>query len=167
MASGMSTTDYVAIIGLVLAAYGAVLSTVNSVIQLIAHRRDRADVVLKVRRNMTAANNPRYRNMKLTLVTATNRGKRPVTINGFATRLLDSWDVFWLRDIQPPLPHEITEGQWVNASIDEMQEDREIIESYYVWDSVGREFRINVAPWYRVLLSRLRRKFSPVKRIKK
>jgi hypothetical protein len=162
----MTTTDCVAIIGLCVAGYGAILSTVNSVIQVMAHRRDRADVVLKVRRNMTHTD-PRYKGMKLTVVTAANRGKRPVNIHGFAVLLLDSWDVFWLRDINPPLPYEITEGNWVSAHIDEGTEDRKIVEAYYVWDSIGREFKINVAPWYRILISRLRRKFAPVKRIEK
>lgn len=128
MPGTMSTTDYVAIVGLVLALYGAILSTVNSTIQVIAHRRDRADVIVKIRRNMTAIGNPRYENMKLTLITATNRGKRPVTIHGFAARLLDSHDVFWLNDTNPPLPSEITEGHSVSAHVDSAKEDTSILE---------------------------------------
>jgi hypothetical protein len=167
MTRKMNVTEYVAIIGLVLAAYGAILSTINSMVQLIAHRRDRADVILKVQRNMTAVGGSRFGKMKITIVTATNRGKRPVTVKGFATRLLDSWDVFWLLDVQPPLPYEITEGHSVYAHLDTAEENQDIIEGYYVWDSVGREFQINIAPWYRVLISRIRRKLAPVRHVKK
>jgi len=66
-----TTSDYIAIAGLGLAVYGAVVSTINSVIQYIAHRRDRADVVIKVRRNMKSSNDRIRAGMTLTLVTAT------------------------------------------------------------------------------------------------
>jgi len=163
----MGTTEYVAIIGLVLAAYGAILSTVNSTIQMIAHRRERVDVILKVRRNMTEAGGSRYGNRKITLITATNRGKRPVTITGFASRLLDSRDAYLLNDVSPALPCEITEGHYVNAHVFSDGEKVEIVESYYVWDSVGREFEVKLVPWYRVLVSRFRRKYAAVARVEK
>ena len=41
----LTTTEYVAIGGLILASYGAILSTINSIVQIIAHRKDRADVM--------------------------------------------------------------------------------------------------------------------------
>lgn len=159
--------DRTTIVGLIVAAYGAVLATINSVVQVIAHRRDRADVVVQVRTNMTSLDSPRYRGMKLTLVTATNRGKRPVRIEGFSTRLLDSWDEYMLGDIRPPLPCELSESQSVTAFVDENGHDRSVIERYFVWDSVGRRFSLNIAPWNRRLISRLRRKFAPVHWIKK
>jgi hypothetical protein len=159
----MSTT---AVIGLSLAVYGAILSTINSIIQVIAHRRDRADVVLKIRRNMkTVGRNRRDSAYTFIIVTATNRGKRPVRIDGFSVKLLDSWDEYLLGDIRPALPQEITESQSVSAFIDQEKTDQSLIECYYVWDSVGRNFRLNMVPWWRVVLSRARRKFAPVKRI--
>jgi hypothetical protein len=160
-------SDNMAIIGLLIAIYGALLATVNSVVQVIAHRKDRADVVLKVRPNMSALNDPRYANMKLTLVTAINRGKRPVTICGFSSKLLDSRDEYLLGDIRPTLPHEITESQSITAFVNEGGGDLSQIEYYYVWDSVGRNFRISLVPWYRRLASQFRRKFAHVDRIKK
>jgi hypothetical protein len=172
MASKLTTTEYVAIIGLALAAYGAILSTINSIIQLITHRRDRADVVLKVRKNMSFTGPQRYvnvdyDNMKFTVITATNRGKRPVTIQSFATTLLDSHDEYLLRDIQPPVPREVTEGQSVSAFVDQAGNDLAPVECYYIWDSVGRHFRINMAPWHRRIISRFRRRFAPVNRVEK
>lgn len=151
--------DRTTIIGLLVAGYGAILATINSIVQAMAHRRDRADVVLRVRRNMKT-NVPRYAGMTLILVTATNRGKRPVTIEGFSTKVLDSMTEYMLADIQPPLPCELLEGRSVTAFVNQDQKDRTQTESYYVWDSVGRHFRINIAPWYRRWLSRVRRKFS-------
>jgi hypothetical protein len=162
----MGSNDHTALVGLIIAIYGAIVASVNSAIQIINSRRERADVILKVRKNMTAVNSPRYGNMKLTLVTATNRGKRPVTIQGFSTKLLDSWDEWMLRDTQPRLPQQITEGQEVTAFIDGASLHREFVECYYVWDSVGRNFRINVAPGYRRLWSRIRKKVAPVERVK-
>src|SRR5712692_9144807 len=98
--------DRTTIIGLLVAGYGAILATINSIVQVIAHRRDRADVVLRVRWNMKTGV-PRYAGMTLILVTATNRGKRPVTIEGFSTKVLDSRTEYLLADIRPPLPHEL------------------------------------------------------------
>ena len=164
MGQPRSSTENAAIIGLIVAIYGAVLSTANSIIQFMSHRRDRADVVLKIRTNMST-NDRRYAGMKLTLVTATNRGHRPVTIHGFSTKLLDSNDEYMLMDVRPPTPHEITEGQTMTAFINEAQYGRRFIESYYVWDSVGRHFRICVAPWHRRIVSRIRRKLAPISRV--
>jgi hypothetical protein len=110
--------ERVVVIGLVVAIYGAVLASINSIIQLIAHRRDRADVVLKIRTNMRSGAG-RYSGSTFTLVTATNRGKRPVTIEGFAARMLDSRTELWLPDVRPPIPHEISESRSVTAHIDE------------------------------------------------
>src|SRR5256885_550447 len=101
MGTAAGSNDHIAIVGLIIAIYGAIVATVNSTIQVINASKDRADVILKVRPNMTTTT-PRYANMKLTLVTATNRGKRPVTIQGFSTKLLDSYDEWMLGDIQPP-----------------------------------------------------------------
>ena len=145
-------------IALILAVYGAFLSTVNSIIQFLS--RDRVDVILKVRHNMGA-----YRTasgqITFTLVTATNRGKRPVTIQGFAIVRLDSrWERFAM-DVRPPLPCELTESQTVTAYFDEVQLDMNAIESYQAWDSAGRHFYRHNVSWPRRLLSRYRRRFSP------
>jgi hypothetical protein len=167
MPNAVGSNDHTALVGLIIAIYGAVVATVNSTIQVINHRKDRADVILKVRPNMTALNNRRYAGMKLTVVTATNRGKRPVTIQGFAAKLLDTYEQYWMSDTQPALPHEITEGKEVAVFVDEAQEGREFIECYYVWDSVGRNFTINMVSWHRRVWSHILRKIAPVKRLKK
>jgi dihydroxyacetone kinase len=167
MGPSSGSSDHTAVVGLIIAIYGGCLATINSIMQIVNHRKDRADVILKVRTNMAAVKEPRYANMKLTLVTATNRGKRPVTIQGFATKLLDTRsEEYLLRDIRPPLPHEITEGREVTAFVNQAGDNLKFVEFYYVWDSVGRNFKINMAPWYRRLVSRVRGRIAPVKRLK-
>ncbi len=152
----------VAGIGLTLGVYGAVLATSNSVFQLTAYLRDRADVHLKVRNNMVSKNDARRSGIKMTLVTATNRGKRPVTITMFVARLLDTRTELLLSDTKPVLPFTITEGQQVSVFVNEEQHLLKYVESYYVVDSVGRIFRTDLSPWYRRLASQYKRKFSPV-----
>src|ERR1700683_3189066 len=91
-----------------LAFYGAILSTLTAVVQLSNHFRDRAKVVLEVRKNMAYAGvGHGYDGMTLTIVTATNVGRRPVTISGFAANLLyregrkeTDWMLF---DVRPSL----------------------------------------------------------------
>ena len=68
---------------LIKAIYGAVLSTANSLIQFFAWPRDRVDVFLKVQKNMIEVDPRRGGNMKMTLISAVNKGKRPVTIRMF------------------------------------------------------------------------------------
>jgi hypothetical protein len=74
----------------ILALYGAALSTLTAVIQLNSHFRDRAKVALTIRKNMTPIGTGRDRGMKMVIITATNVGRRPVNVTGFAAHLL-----FW------------------------------------------------------------------------
>ena len=156
----LTPTEKVAVAGMVVAAYGAVLSTVNSVIQYLGHRRDRADVVLTVRQNMTT-DSPPYAGMSLTVITAANRGKRPVRIEGFAARQVDRKKQFILVDIRPAIPARLEESQSVSAYADEADNALSNVETYYVWDSVGRMFSYHLRPWYRRAVSKYRRRFSP------
>jgi len=148
-------TDGKVLIGFIVAGYGAIVATINSIVQIISSRRDRVDVVLDVRRNMQA-DAPRYAGMTLTLVTATNRGKRPARIEGFASKVLDSSRHRLPEEIRPQLPCDLSESQSVTAFINEKGHSQKNVESYFVWDSVGRHFYIHMAPWYRRVLSKFR-----------
>src|SRR5580704_3935164 len=90
--------------GSVLALYGAVLSTITAVVQIMNHFRDRAKVVLTVRKNMKMIGDLRHENMTMVIITATNTGRRPITITGFSVHLLfgmqDETDWF-LPDVRP------------------------------------------------------------------
>jgi hypothetical protein len=153
----MTVTESIAIIGLCVAGYGAILSSVNSVFQIIAHRKDRADIIVIVRRNMVVTNRM---DQKYTIVTAVNRGKRPVTIQGFAARHLDSPLCLLFPDVRPQVPRILNESESMAAWIPWVGgvEGLPIIESFFVEDSIGRQFSHHIVPWYRRALSKYRRK---------
>ena len=148
-----------------LALYGAILSTLTAVIQLSSHFRDRAKVVLTARKNMKPIGvGHRYDGMTMVIVTATNIGRRPITITGFAAGLLfrkqQKATDWYLPDVRPPLPCEITEGKEVSAFVNQERVDFDLISHWYVWDSAGRHYRLNVAPWYKRLVSAYRHKHA-------
>jgi hypothetical protein len=153
----LTTTEYVALGGLILATYGAILSTINSIVQIIAHRKDRADVIVMVRPNMVSTD---AMHKKMTIITAINKGKRPVRVEGFAARQIDTTIHLMFTDVRPRVPYQLTESQSISAYIDELYGDLKGVETYFVYDSVGREFNCHVMPWHRRLLSKYRRRFS-------
>jgi hypothetical protein len=141
-------------IGIGIAIYGALLATINSIIQLITHRRDRADVIVKAHMNMVFSDSP---GRTLAVITAINRGRRPVRIEGIAARRLDKPTNFLFLDIRPQPPHELTEGQSMSAYVP-MDDDLADIETYFAYDSLGREYCDHKVPWHRRLTSHYRRK---------
>lgn len=155
--TGVSTTA--------LALYAAVVSTVTAVVQLLNHLRDRAEVVLKEQRNMqTAGADPRYTGITFVIITATNTGRRPVTIAGFAAKLLQrenekSTD-WYLPDVRPQVPYEITEGKQVAAFVDQSNVQFNLIAFWYAWDTAGRQYRLNVAPWHKRWITQWKRKHA-------
>jgi len=106
----------------------------------------------------------RYDGMTMVILTATNVGRRPVTITGFAARLLfkegEKATDWYLPDVRPPSPCEITEGREVSAFLNQDRVDFDLISHWYAWDSTGRHFRLNVAPWYKRWVSAYRRKHA-------
>jgi hypothetical protein len=162
-----STTEYVAITGLVLAAYGAILSTVNSVLQYLGHKRENADVAIVVRPNMTTLGDYHgpYAGMVMTIITVANRGKRPLTIVGIAASQLDSRTHIVFGDIHPPLARLLAESESVTAYADEADGSLKWLHSIYTWDSANRKFSKHMAPLYRRIWSHIRRRFFPVQRI--
>ena len=154
---------HITISGSMLALYGAVLSTITAAVQILNHLRDRVKVVLKVRKNMKSIGmGPRYDGMMMVIVTAANAGRRPVTINGFAANLLynknEKETDWYLRDVHPSLPYEITEGKEVTAFVNQEDIDFDSIAYWCAWDSTGRHFRLNVAPRYKQWLTHWRRR---------
>ena len=149
------------IVGMVVAVYGAVLSTFNT---WKASRRDRADVRLHVSPHMSFLNDPLRQGMTFTIVTATNIGTRPVTITHVASSTLDSVTHNVLTDVRPRLPCPLTEGQYLTAFRDEALGGLESIESWYVVDSAGREHYKHMVPWHRRLLSKHRKRKAWKKR---
>jgi hypothetical protein len=150
----------------ILAIYGAILSTLTATVQVINHLRDRARVRLTMRKNMRSPNmGRRYDGMAMVIITATNVGRRPVTVTGFAMRPLTKKGEkavdFYLPDVRPPTPCEITEGKYVAAFVNQENVEFDAIDCWYAWDSAGREYRLKIAPWYKRCLSSWRRRHDP------
>jgi hypothetical protein len=148
---------HVTVSGNLLAWYGAIVATLTALVQLSNHFRDRAKVVLKALKNMQRIGD--RSDTTMTIITATNVGRRPVTIRGFAARLLFSEQGHsdWiLPDVRPTLPYEITEGREVSAFLNENKADLSSVAYWYAWDGMGREYRLNVASPYKRWISHWR-----------
>jgi hypothetical protein len=148
-------------ITVVLAVYAAVVATATGVVQISNYRRDRARIRVDVGHNMRILTNFRYANKMLTIVTVSNEGRRPVTITSVGARQLYPHDHFVIEDCQPPLPHELTEGNCLRAILPSRDMDFSNVESWFASNALGRTYLLHVAPWYSRTLShaRLRRKW--------
>ncbi|HEU4635475.1 MAG TPA: hypothetical protein VFS41_04810 [Edaphobacter sp.] len=146
-------------IGLLLGLYGAVLSTVNTIIQFTTQRKDRVNVLVTVRPNMVSTD---AMHKRMTVVTATNRGKRPVRIEGFAASQLDTDLHIMFLDVRPQVPYQLNESQSISAyiPIDYIYGDLKEVDTYFAYDSINRNFKCHVKPWYRRYLSYYRRRLS-------
>ncbi len=146
------------IITAIIAVYGAVLSTIAIVWQIMG---DRVKVRLTVRRNMEIVGDPHYHGMILTLFTVTNLGRRPVTITTFGAIRLYPHTNFVVIDSQPQLPCEITEGKYITSKWNQADIDFSTIDYWAAWDSHGRMYKLQEAPWLKHWKSmiQLRRSF--------
>jgi hypothetical protein len=144
--------------------YAAVVTTASSIIQVANFFRDRPHMKLKVLKNHKILGDPRHPDtITHTIVTATNAGRRPLTIT--STGLLQLNDVgFLFLDTLPHLPAELTEGKIIYSYLDQADLDFDQIGYFYARDTTGREFRLNCAPWYRRAFWRLRRSHRRPKR---
>lgn len=132
------------IVTAIVAIYGAVLSTIIAVRQVLG---ERVHVKLTVKRNMKMVGDPRHRDQTLTILTVTNIGRRPVTITSFgAVRLHPNTGLVAI-DTQPPLPCEVTEGRYVTSIWPQAELDFSTIDYWAAWDSHGRMHRLQEAPW--------------------
>ena len=140
--------------------YAAITSTVIACVQAANYFRDRARVKVQFQRNREIFGDPRRAGMIFTMVTVTNTGRRPVTITNVGMMYLQNRGAVFT-DITPRVPPcELTEGQYLTVLIDEQLMPFDRIRSFEAYDSVGRTFRQNYAPWWRRLWWYFRRKFG-------
>src|SRR5713101_615251 len=146
------------IITLVIAGYGAILSTLAILMHIF---RDRVKVKVIVRRNMQMINAPKYQGMTLTIFQVTNAGRRPVAITSFGAIRLHPNTNFAGLDSQPQLPCEITEGKYITSYWDQADLDLSTIDYWAAWDSHGRVYKLQQASWFKHWKSaiQLRRSF--------
>lgn len=153
--------------GSAIAFYGAVLSTVTGIVQVVHFFRDRVKVNITASPNMEMVGDPRYAGMTLVTLQVTNTGRRPVTITTMGAYRLHPRTALVVTDMRPRLPCELTEGKYVTALIG--QDDRldlANIEFWAAWDSAGRIHKLNAASWYKRWKSRRGRKAEAKKRPK-
>jgi hypothetical protein len=150
-------TFHFSISGSVLALYGAVLSTITATAQIMAHYRDRANIKIRVQPDMETMGDPRTDGVTFTIVNVSNAGRRPVTITTIGAYRLHPRKAFVCADTRPPIPHELTEGKQMMAMIDQSDLNHSAIEYWLASDATGREYRLNIAPWYKRWLSARRR----------
>jgi len=158
---GISFTDrmslpsvHISISSGMIAFYAAVVSTVTASVQLWHFLRDRARIKLHVRRNMEIIGGPGVPRKGLTLVYVANRGRRPVTITAVGGFRLYPNNPFIIPECNPNLPHELTEGKSLIATLPPCDLDFSQISHWEAYDAVGHRYRLSVAGWYLRLRSR-------------
>jgi hypothetical protein len=147
------------------AFYGAIVATATGIVQIINFRRDRPRVKITVTSNADFHVHSEEGDDPYTTVTVANAGRRPVTITGVSCRKLYPKKGYVVCNCNP-LPQELTEGKQLTAYVDEMQFDVCELEGWEVYDAVGHTYRRPVAPLYKRLISRFRRKLE-IRRKKK
>lgn len=134
------------IITLVIAAWGAVLSTISIAWQLSG---DRVKVKVTAKRSRKIIGSRRYDGMLLTIVEVTNVGRRPVTITSIGAINLYPHHHFVVTDTIPALPCEITEGKYISAMLDQADLDFSIIDYWNACDSHGRGHNLREATLFK------------------
>jgi hypothetical protein len=143
-----------------IAIYGAVLSTITAISQILAYRRDRAHIKVSMARDMEVVGQPGYEGVALAIITAVNTGRRPVTIMKMGIQGLYPHKSWIAIDTRPKLPHELTEGKHVDALMEQRGIDFSNAEACVVSDATGRKYTCSIAPWYKRLWSRTRRNLA-------
>jgi hypothetical protein len=137
--------------------YAAITSTVIAFVQTANYLRDRVRVKVKFQRGMETVGDPRYEGMTLTMITVSNTGRRPVTITNMGMMYLQNRGAVFPNST-PRIPCELTEGKYLTALINEKEMPFEKIRSFEAYDSAGRTFRKNFAPWRQRVFWYFRRK---------
>lgn len=149
----------------IVAVYGAVVSTILAVTQIV---KERARVRVTVRKNREVIGDSRYANTLLTEVTVTNIGHRPVTITTFGTVPLYPNPGLVAAETNPRLPCEITEGRYITSLWPQEGIDFSTIDYWAAWDANGRVYRLQEASrvkhWRSVL--QMKRAFKKRKNVK-
>jgi hypothetical protein len=140
-----------AVAALAVAIYAAVVSSITGLVQVFNYRRDRAQIVLKVGHDMVITTAPMRKG--LTIISVMNKGRRPVTIATVGGWSLYPHNPFVIPETHPALPYELKEGQKLIAILPPCDLDLKNVQRWEASDAIGRNYKLNVAPWYARLLS--------------
>jgi len=108
-------------ITLVLAIYGAVVSTVLAVLKFVERAEDRPRIRVTLQPGMKAFGSalPVYKDKTLVLAVVANRGRRPTTVTAVSVMTRRGSKSSYLRTTDPPGQLDITENKEANFVFDQ------------------------------------------------
>lgn len=155
-------------ITLKIAIYGAVLSTLSAIVHIFNYRRDRANIKITVKGNMSVhPHDTFYGDKTYVLVTVANRGRRPVTITHCAIKVPTKPYTEWLLGDSFLKPGELLEGKSQSYMLAEGQikkydlVDKDLVA--YVIDATGRCYWADNILIRWIKLRRCKRKIAKAK----
>jgi len=128
----------------IVAAYGAVLSTVAVARQIIT---ERVSIKITAHRDMMTHGDPRHDGTTLIILKVVNKGRRPVTITHTGAWCLYPTQPFMCGDNEPLLAHEIKEGEGITSYMNQSDTDITTIDFWQAIDSTGRIYKLREASW--------------------
>ncbi len=132
---------------LVLAIWGAILSTALAVLKALEYRKDRANIKVTVMGNYKVVPiGEAYGNKPLVMITAANKGRRPVALAGAALKLpRKKGHLICFDSMTATRPFELTEGKSHPYLMfeDDVKERYGLTPEKYVacvWDATGKKY---------------------------
>lgn len=141
----------------IIAAYGAVVSTIAVVKQVIS---ERVSIKMTVGLDMMTHGDPRHDGTTLIILKVVNKGRRPVIITHTGAWCLYPTEPFVCMDTQPELAHEIKEGEYIMTFLSQSDVDVATIDFWQAIDSTGRVYKLRQASWLKHWKSVLQRKLA-------
>ncbi|MGA2877048.1 MAG: hypothetical protein ABSE82_16145 [Nitrososphaerales archaeon] len=141
----------------IIAAYGAVVSTIAVAKQIISYR---VSIKMTVGLNMETRGDPHHDGTTLIILKVVNKGRRPVTITHTGAWCLYPNNPFLCTDTQPDLAHEIKEGESIMTYLPKSAVDVETIDFWQAMDSTGRVYKLRQASRLKHWRSELQRKWA-------
>lgn len=139
----------------IIAAYGAVVSTIAVTKQIIS---ERVSIKMTVGFNMITHGDPRHDGTTLIILKVVNNGRRPATITNTGAWCLYPMNPFVCMDTQPDLAHEIKEGEYIMTFLSQSDIDVATVDFWQAIDSTGRVYKLRQASWVKHWWSERQRK---------
>lgn len=139
----------------IIAAYGAVVSTIAVARQLIS---ERVSIKMTVGLNMETHGDPRHDGTTLIILKVVNKGRRPVTIVHTGAWCLYPNNPFVCTDTQPDLAHQIKEAESIMTFLPQSSVDVSTIDYWQAVDSTDRVYKLRQASWLKHWRSERQRK---------
>ena len=149
----------------ILAIYASILSSINALMNFLHNRRN---IKMSSRKHEEYFDKDGIVGVSDTwiVVTVVNKSRRPITITEVGARLLFPKTGFMNLTCNPAGSRELTEGQYLEAVADEEEIDLAEIEAWEAHDAFGNTYRLPVAPRLPRIRSRMRRRWTEIKRRK-